>query len=78
MPAIWVRAHLPPRAVGTPRVQGVGDLAQAPPLGPERLDQRQDVGGKPVRRSLQALGAFAAHLIETAPRRSSRRSDAKG
>jgi hypothetical protein len=28
------------------RVQRVSDLAQASPLGPQRLDQRQDVGGE--------------------------------
>src|SRR5271154_5179371 len=44
------------------RVQNVGDLAQAPPLGPERLDQRQGGRGETIRYSLHALGAFAAHL----------------
>ena len=46
------------------RVQDVGDFAQAPPLGPQRLDRGQSVGGEPIGCNLHALGAFAAHLVE--------------
>ena len=46
------------------RVQDVGDFAQALTLGPQRLDRGQNVGGKPVRGGLHALGALAPHLAE--------------
>jgi hypothetical protein len=53
MSAIWVGAHVPPRAVGTPRAFSALAIS------------RRHVGGEPVCFSLHALGAFAAHLVET-------------
>jgi hypothetical protein len=46
------------------RVQDVSDVAQALPLGPERLSQRQNIGAEPVGGSLHARGTAPAVLIE--------------
>src|ERR1700722_5870130 len=45
-------------------VQDVGDFAQAPPLGSQRMDRGQNVGGEPGGGGLHTLCALAPHLVE--------------
>ena len=54
-------------------VQDVGDFAQAPPLGSQRLDRGQNVGGEPGGGGgLHTLCALAPHLVKGADCRAAR------